>query len=72
MDDETPQPGTVRYFTDGGSYQVAYNLRDPGPFLAAGLDEVDEDTYRAATAALDDAAASGLDDEAEAARHERY
>ena len=64
MDDETPQPGT-RYFTDGGSYQVVHNLRDPAPFLAAGFEEVDEDTYRAATAALDDAAAGGgLDDEA--------
>lgn len=41
----------ARYFAhEEGSVQAVHNLRDPGPYLAAGYEEVDEDTYQALAA----------------------
>ncbi|MEZ3180804.1 hypothetical protein KYY02_19550 [Streptomyces pimonensis] len=47
---EAPLPAPMpRYFLHSeGSLQSVHNLRDPGPYLAAGFEEMDEATYRAA------------------------
>lgn len=56
-----PTPLTPRYFLHPeGGLQAVHNLSDPAPYLEAGYDEVDEDTYRVAVAAADTAASAGL------------
>lgn len=58
MSEQVP---VTRYFLHPeGGYQAVHNLCDPAPYLDAGYDEVDEDTYRAALDAPD-AAPGGPD-----------
>lgn len=54
MSEPNPETLPARYFLhpDGG-LQAVHNLPDPGPYLEAGFEEVDEATYRAALDAGD-------------------
>lgn len=54
MSEPAPEPCAVRYFIEpAGGLQAVHNCPDPGPYLAAGFDEVDEATYRAAMNTMD-------------------